>query len=201
MKTLFFIFIMLIGRLNVSFGQRRTVVHLISKKNFSQQADSVLNIALQLVDSVINTQEFKEGILKAKFARNNNLSNTEILSLFLSGQEVYQKKANDTMDLILETYPDQKGDNIGTTYSSTRIVSSEAYILRNGARCYAAHIIHEYCHTIGVEKTGFQHRHKVLSKKQRKEKCQSVPYVIGDLSRKILGVQTCKCECENYPPQ
>lgn len=119
--------------------------------------------------------------------------------MFLSGKEIHFGGANDTMDLILETYPDQDGDNIGTTYGSKRIISSEAYILRNGARCYAAHIIHEYCHTIGKNKIGFGHHHRVLSKKQRRKKCQSVPYIIGDLARKILGIRTCKCECENYP--
>jgi len=183
----------------LSIGQTHSYVHLVSKKNFSPKADSILNIALPLIDSVINTNTFREGILTAKFINNQNQTNTDILTLFLSGKEVHLGSANDTMDLILETYPDQNGDNIGTTYGSKRIVSSEAYILRNGARCYAAHIIHEYCHTIGKSTIGFGHRHRVLSKKQRREKCQSVPYIIGDLARKILGVRTCKCECENYP--
>jgi hypothetical protein len=183
----------------LSFGQNHTYVHVVSKKNFSQKADSILSIAIPLVDSVINSIEFREGILNAKFINNQNLSNTEILALFLSGKEVHFNVPNDTMDLVLETYPDQNGDNIGTTYGSKRIVSSEAYILRNGARCYASHIIHEYCHTIGKGTIGFGHRHRVLSKRQRREKCQSVPYIIGDLARKILGVRTCRCECENFP--
>ena len=197
MKKLFFAVLFLSFTLN-SVGQIYTTVHLVSKKKFSQKADSILNLALPLIDSVINTLTFKAGILNSKFLNNKNLSNTEILDLFLSGKEVHSTGANGTMDLILETYPDQKGDNIGTTYGSRRIVSSEAYILRNGARCYAAHIIHEYCHTIGYDTTGFGHHHSTWTKKRKREKCQSVPYIIGDLARKILGVKTCNCECENY---
>lgn len=198
MKQLCFTIPLLVFTL-LAVGQPHTYVHLVSKKNFSPKADSILNIALPLIDSVINTLAFGEGILNAKFINTQNQLNTDILTLFLSGKEIHFNHANDTIDLVLETYPDQNGDNIGTTYGSKRIVSSEAYILRNGARCYAAHIIHEYCHTIGNGSIGFGHRHRVLSKKQRREKCQSVPYIIGDLARKILGIQTCKCECENYP--
>lgn len=182
-----------------SYGQQHTKVHVVEKNNFSAKADSILNVAIPLLDSVINSKAFQEGILIAKFIGNQRLSNDDILTLFKTGKEVHGNGANDTMDLILETYPDQNGDNIGTTYGSRRIVSSEAYIIRNGARCYAAHIIHEYCHTIGRDSIGFSHRHNVFSKKQRREKCQSVPYIIGDLARKILGVITCKCECENFP--
>ena len=116
-----------------------------------------------------------------------NLTNLQILVLFLSGKEIHKEVANDTINLILETYPDQNGDNIGTTYNSKTISSSEAYILRNGARCYAAHIIHEYCHTIRPGRFGFGHRHTVYTRKQRRQKCQSVPYIIGDLARKILA--------------
>jgi len=198
MKPLFFTFHFLLLTF-LAVGQTHSYVHLVSKKNFSQKADSILNIALPLIDSIINTLVFRDGILNAKFINNQNQSNTDILTLFLSGKEVHFNDANDTIDLVLETYPDQNGDNIGTTYGSKHIVSSEAYIIRNGARCYAAHIIHEYCHTIGFGTIGFGHRHKVWSKKQRREKCQSVPYVIGELARKILGIPTCKCECENYP--
>ncbi len=197
MKHLIFTFLFFIS-IFLSVGQSHTNVRLVSKKNFSPKADSILMIALPLIDSVINTVTFSEGILNAKFINNQNLSQKDILKLFLSGKEVHFNSANDTMDLVLETYPDQNGDNIGTTYGSYRIVSSEAYILRNGARCYAAHIIHEYCHTIGASNDGFSHRHRVFSKKHRREKCQSVPYIIGDLARRILGLQTCNCECENY---
>lgn len=184
---------------SICWGQQRTYVRVVSKLNFSRQADSLLNLALPLIDSVVNSMAFREGILNAKFVNNENLSNVEILSLILTGKEVHFHRSNDTMDLFLETYPDQSGDNIGTTYDSKRIVSSEAYIIRNGERCYAAHIIHEYCHTIGNGRYGFSHRHRVLTRRQRREKCQSVPYIIGDLARKILSVQTCYCECENYP--
>jgi hypothetical protein len=184
---------------STSEAQRHTYVHIADKKNFTPEMDSILSIALPLIDSVINTQAFRDGILKARFVNARGVSNTEIYEMYVSGKEVKSNAANDTMDLYLETYPDQNGDNIGTTYGSRRIVSSQAYIRRNGARCYAAHLIHEYTHTIGIGTTGFGHRHRVLSRRQRREKCQSVPYIIGDLARKILGLQTCKCECENYP--
>src|SRR6218665_547567 len=167
-KPCLLIFFTLIGFLAIA--QRHTYVRVVSKKNFNAKTDSVLRAALPLIDSVINSPAFREGILQAKFLNAKELANADILRLLLSGKEVHGDGPNDTLDLVLETYPDQNGDNIGTTYGSKRIVSSEAYILRNGARCYAAHIIHEYCHTIGDEESGFGHVHRVLTRKQRRKK-------------------------------
>lgn len=198
MKGTFLVLIFAIAISKVD-AQNHTYVAVKSKKNFNAKTEKILNEAIILVDSVINSSFFKEGILNAKFLFNENLSNSDILNLILNGEEFLSRKKDYTLDLFLETYPDQKGDNIGTTYGAKRIVTSQAYILKHGARCYAAHIIHEYCHTIGSNNAAFKHRHRVRTKMQRREKCQSVPYVIGDLARKTLGLATCNCECENYP--
>ncbi len=185
----------------IMHAQVHTYVRVVSKDNFTHETDSILSVALPLIDSVVNTAAFRQGIFNARFRENKGLSNQTILNLFLGGKEVSSPIANDTIDLYLETYPDQRGDNIGSTFNSHTIVSSQAYILRKGARCYAAHIVHEYCHTIGNGKIGFEHPHNTFWPGNKRKKCQSVPYIIGDLARIILGINTCNFECENYQQQ
>ena len=181
----------------ISGTSNRTCVRVIFKENFSVKTDSVLKRALFLVDSIINTRKFKDSILSSVFVNSKDCSNDQILSLFLKGHEAWNALDNDTMDLNLAIYPDQNGDNIGTTYNSRKIVSSEKYILKNGAGCYAAHIIHEYCHTIGYNGSGFSHIHNTSGGRKR-EKCLSIPYVIGEIARKQLGIKTCYFECEGF---
>jgi hypothetical protein len=184
----------------LSIAQRHTHIRVLSKQNFTPSADSILQKALPLIDSVVNTPAFQQAVLTAIFTDNQGLSNEEILEMFLSGTESHRPRPNDTIDLVLETYLDQRGDNIGSTFNAKTIISSRAYMQQRGARCYAAHLIHEYCHTLGrITGQGFTHLHRIRGSKKRKRlKCQSVPYIIGDIARRLLGV-TCNFECENYP--
>ena len=174
-----------------------TTVKITKKENFSPKTDSILKKSIFLIDSIVNTENFRKAIISANFVNFKGCSNHEILLLFLGGCEISKPILNDTMEFELVIYPDQQGDNIGTTYSSRRIVSSEKYILKNGERCYAAHLIHEYCHTIGYDGFGFAHIHNTSNGRKR-EKCLSVPYIIGEVARKQLGMKTCHFECEGY---
>ena len=174
-----------------------TFVKITKRENFTFKTDSILKKSVFLIDSIVNTENFRKAIISANFVNVKGCTNHEILLLFLGGCEISKPILNDTMEFELVIYPDQQGDNIGTTYSSRRIASSEKYILKNGARCYAAHLIHEYCHTIGYDGFGFAHIHNTINGRKR-EKCLSVPYIIGEIARKQLGMKTCHFECEGY---
>ena len=174
-----------------------TFVKITKRENFTFKTDSILKKSVFLIDSIVNTENFRKAITSANFVNIKGCTNHEILLLFLGGCEISKPILNDTIEFELAIYPDQQGDNIGTTYSSRRIVSSEKYIFKNGARCYAAHLIHEYCHTIGYDGFGFAHIHNTSNGRKR-EKCLSVPYIIGEIARKQLGMKTCHFECEGY---
>ncbi|MBC7388301.1 MAG: hypothetical protein H7329_03745 [Opitutaceae bacterium] len=174
-----------------------TSINIIKKENFTPKTDSILQKSIFFIDSIVNTENFRKAIISANFVNVKGCSNQEILRLFLGGGEISKPILNDTMEFELAIYPNQNGDNIGSTYNSRKIVSSEKYIFKNGARCYAAHLIHEYCHTIGYDGFGFAHIHNTSNGRKR-EKCLSVPYVIGEIARKQLGIKTCHFECEGF---
>ena len=179
--------------LNNCYAQDHISVRVIEQTNFDAQLQSVLDEAVLIIDSVVNNDAFKTKVLSSHFLGTNGKSNQEIWNLFSRGVEIHSPEPNNAMDLKLSIYPGQNGDNIGTTMGGEKIVSSRAYILRNGSKCYASHIIHEYFHTLG-----FVHRHRVFTKKQRREKCLSVPYVVGDVARIIMDCGSCGFECENF---
>ena len=181
--------------LTQNYNLKATKIIVTSKENFTSKTDSILQVALVLAEGVINSERFEKIILQAQFVNTKDCSNNEILKLIHSGYEIWKPVANDTIELQLGIYPDQNGNNIGSTWSSKKITTSEKYLLKNGAPCYAAHLIHEYCHTIGYDNEGFTHIHNTNGGR-RKEKCSSVPYVIGEIARKLLNISTCHFECE-----
>ncbi len=173
-----------------------TSIKILKRQNFTPKTDSILQKAVFLIDSIVNTAGFRNAVLAAQFVNTKGCTNEEIRFLFLKGHEVFKPFDNDTLEFELSVYPDQNGDNIGTTYHSKRIETSEKFILKNGAKCYAAHLIHEYCHTIGYDGLGFAHIHNT-SNGRKQEKCSSVPYVMGEIARRLLNSKTCHFECEN----
>jgi hypothetical protein len=165
-------------------AQTSTTVSVSFHKEFETEDKIILEEALLLIEQIINSNEFKKAVSEASYRDNKNLSGKEILEMILQGTEVHSNEIDYEMDFILSTYPGQSGDNVGSTYGGTRIETSQSYIRRNGAKYYAAHLIHEYCHTLG-----FTHIHKTLGLKSRKRRKQnSVPYKVGSIAKKILGI-------------
>lgn len=193
-KTHITCLIFLIIASNGLFAQgERTSINIISKEKFTPETNRILEEAIVLMDSVVNTATFRDKLLAARLEKTNGHSNAQILEMILQGREVKRPQADYVIDFTLETYSDDRGDNIGSTFNQERIVTSDKYISSRGARCYASHLLHEYCHTLG-----FSHPHSFLFFGRKRKKCRSVPYVVGNIVRELLGKDTCGAACESY---
>jgi hypothetical protein len=139
--------------------------------------------SLYLLDSVVNTQIFKDAVLKADFSNTNGLTNEEIYQEFIS-----PKYTQIRGHLILEIdttkkwnvrYQRRKHPSIG--YDNRRgdstVHTVQVQLVRYlTVEDYAEHIAHEYCHMIG-----FVHPNKKL---------KSVPYGIQYIIEDLLTKKT-----------
>lgn len=163
-----------------SASAQRTAVQVDYKSGFNHETDSILQVALHLLDSIVNTDSFAARMNSATFKRNNGLSNKEILDRYRSGNE--NGVADNIINLRLDVYPGYAGGGeVGHTTGDNVTHTYQEYITRNGAACYAAHLAHEYAHVLG-----FSHpRFRFLGN----TKALSVPYVIGDIVAGLLGAK------------
>ena len=110
-------------------------------------------------------------------------------TLGLTPKEVYDHLAtpnasDNRIVLRLSVYPnDAGGGEVGVTSTDRngrQLTSTyQQYIETNGAKCYAAHLAHEYCHW-----QGFRHpKYQVFGR----HKAHSVPYMVGDLFAEYVG--------------
>ena len=146
-----------------------------------------LKMATQMLDSVLNSQAFKDGVTQLDLRIGNlGLTNNEILKLILSGANWYKDSTPDfAMDLHLMVFDKYRGaGNFGVTDMNTHVTATHrCFIWQSDVRCYAAHLAHEYMHEIGFldEKTGVW---------PFRRKTSAVPYQIGNLINRLLGNQT-----------
>lgn len=159
-------------------GQAPTQFKVVKAGGFSPVTDSLLTQALLLLNQHFFSPEFEQEIIKARMKITLGLTPAQIRA------RITAPDAGNSILMRLEVYPAYAGgDEVGVTISNpdgshlTR--TYEGYILEHGAKCYAAHLAHEYCHWVG-----FWHpRFKFLGNRKR----LSVPYVIGDLLAARLG--------------
>lgn len=134
-----------------------------------------LDSAVDIVEMLVNSKLFEEKVLRSKYLRKKNKSNQEILNLFKSGKKESSVSDNVIINLKVDVYDNSKNE-IGNTDNDNVIHTNKQYILENGASCYAAHLIHEYCHVLG-----FRH-----AKWRLPFRSKTVPYKIGDFATEIL---------------
>lgn len=161
-----------------------TTVNIISVKNFNQREKELLQQSVTLIEQVINSDVFRDRVLKFSyngknvFNNNRGLSNEQILKLLLSGKEEYNNRIDNVLDFILEISTACPKGVIGTTYNGKRTETYRCKINEMNEAEYAGHLIHEYCHYLG-----FSH-----SKKYNKTRQYTVPYAIGYLVRDLSTV-------------
>lgn len=150
--------------------------------SFDEQSSKILKIAIERLEKIFNSKEFKNEVLKAKLRiGNKGLSNSEIFELIMSGENKHMNESVDfSIDLRLRVFDNYFGSgNFGITNMTTRVTRTHrCFILENNIDCYISHLAHEYMHQIGFidKRTWF------LGKKTK-----SVPYKIGNIVKKILG--------------
>ncbi len=146
-----------------------------------------INDAIQLIEAVINSDEFKQEILdhewngKKQFAQADGLSNEEIYQKIIEGFETTDESESPTLgtlDLSLQVYRPffRWSKVIGYTRPNENTIYLNRYRLRDNSTAeVAANLVHEWTH-----KLGFDHDSKATSRR-----AYSVPYRVGDLFLKI----------------
>jgi hypothetical protein len=161
-----------------------TKVNIVSKKNFTQEEDTLLNKAVALIEQVINSEAFRKRIIdfsfngKKKFNFNRGMKNEEIFNLLLSGEERYNNQADTELDFILEIGDECPQGVVGVTIGGKRTKTYRCKLNEMNAAEYAGHLIHEYCHYLGFTHT----------KNHNATRKYTVPYAIGYIVRDLATI-------------
>lgn len=170
------------------------VINLISHINYSGARLVKLQSALKQLQSVLNSQQFKDAVLnyttdgKPTFSFKKNLfhsfeiyTNKQVFEMIQQAHEVPGNVTDGSVDLYLELLNGGGGSTVGYgnpgnetiyTYSEWFDAQTEASI--------ADHIAHEWTHKIGFDHAKYAW--------QDKNRDRSVPYGIGELVRGFCGL-------------
>lgn len=175
--------ILLVICANLTLAQQKLRVNAIQvDSSFDQVSLAKLNEAVELLDSIFNSEKFAEAVRHTEFMFGNfSLTNYQILELIRSGADNYKDKPKDySIDIRVKVFNEYFGHgNFGITDMDTRITRTHrCYILQNDVKCYASHLSHEYMHQIGF----YDKKTWVLGTKTK-----SVPYKIGNIVDALIG--------------
>lgn len=183
MKIIVSLLFLLLTFSNLSFSQQRVKVNAIQVDiSFDLASLARLNVAVKVLDSIFNSEEFAREVLHTEFNVGNfGLKNYQILELIKSGVDNYKDKPKDySIDIRVKVFNEYFGyGNFGITDMDTRITRTHrCYILHNDVKCYISHLAHEYMHQIGF----YDDKEWLFGTKTK-----SVPYKIGNIVNKLIG--------------
>jgi len=156
-----------------------------------------LNRSLALLESTINSDKFKTAVLnfksfqfvrykcffgmKASTIQLKKYTNTEVYDILMKGHR--QDVTNSYMDLKLTLSEKKERSAVGETNGYDVTTTYRAAFDRMTESELAAHITHEWTHTLGFE-------HSFSNNCDPTRDCLTVPYAIGNIVEIIL---TGKC--------
>ncbi len=145
---------------------------------FTPATEQALDQAIVFLNDHFFSAGFRTQIVNASTFFRNGLTPQQVYDALMPPNDL----ARNRIVLRLSVYDTYAGGGeVGVTTHDDRglyLTSTyQKYILENGAKCYAAHLAHEYCHWRGFLDLGLFARIKH----------RSVPYVVGDLFAEYLG--------------
>jgi predicted Zn-dependent protease len=150
--------------------------------DFDEEQTNKMLDALERLELVINSEEFKQRILNHEykgekvFVDNNGLSNEEIYEVIMKGAEDLAPKTVDVIDLDLTLY-EKNNSVVGYTYPNTqRIWVNNKFFKTNSLAKVAKNVAHEWTH-----KLGFEHDFNRTSSRN-----YSVPYAVGEIIQELI---------------
>lgn len=176
-------------------------VNLIETHTYKGKDLDKLQRTFRLIEETINGEAFESAVLnfksfqfvkyqcmfsiKTKTIPLKEYTNKELYEVLMGG---HHKVGDDTfMDLKLELADGGGGSAIGVTNNNNVITTYRKAFDRLNEAELAAHLVHEWTHTMGFE-------HSYSNKCDSKRDCYSVPYAIGNIVEIILTGK-CYYEC------
>lgn len=181
----------------------RLRLHAHKLANFTyEQEDIFMTKVAPLLEKVVNSEEFKEEVLKYtweqrrrhgpwwrrrystaiihQFKKSNGKTNFQVYNELMSGADVHNTIADGDIDLYLTLYYSRKSV-IGYTYPSTfktwvnRKFFNRWLKSREGHCSIIGNIVHEYMHNLG-----YGHSFRWNSTREH-----TVPYAVGYIARSV----------------
>lgn len=144
-----------------------------ARKNFTKDEYNKFQRAISLGEQVLNSIEFKNKVLSAKFRETDNKSNKEIYDMFMSGKDAFNKEIDSDIDIYISMYY-SANKVIGYTYPSTyKTWMNRKFFKKFDVTEILGNLVHEYCHNLG-----FGHNIRV-------GRSNTVPYRIGYIARDL----------------
>lgn len=157
----------------VTVSNRELKFEIHGLNNFTKRQKKKFMEAMTKGKKVLNSQQFKDGILAMYFTETNGLSNMQIYNLICSGKDLYNEEDDYDIDVLVTMYTKKYSGTIGYTFPSTwkTWINSKFFNVFEIWEIFG-NVFHEALHNFG-----FGH-------KQAKK--TSVPYLIGYLARDLL---------------
>lgn len=170
-------------------GNKKLIVD-VYMKNFTRTDKEKVNRAAEILETVINSQEFKQRVInftykgEKRFHQNKGLSNQEIYDNLMTGEEILMPRSTGIMNFDLSLYrsknPWSKVKGY-TTGDSMKIYMNKKFFRRASwtSNDVAANMAHEWVH-----KMGYSHDYR-----NNPDRPYSVPYaigyIVGDIAREM----------------
>lgn len=125
-----------------------TKVTVRSVNGFTEDQKIKMLRCLSLLERIINTNEFKEEVLKANFKKTEGYNNNEIYKMIMEGRESLDEIPDSEIDLYLNLSTDNPNE-LGHTSNQRDVYTGTQTFNDMEDWEYAGHVAHEYCHTLG----------------------------------------------------
>ncbi len=150
--------------------------------DFNPEQEAKMLQALERLEIVINSQEFKKRVLEHQyqgeytFVDNEGLSNEEIYNKIMEGAETFDPVVDEELDLDITLYY-RNNSTVGYTYPNThKIWVNNKFFAGFTLGKVAANAMHEWTHKIG-----FGHDFKKTARRS-----YSVPYAVGTIVKELV---------------
>lgn len=151
----------------------RLTVEINSMKGFSDKDIEKYSMAITLLETVINTQEFVNQVKEMKLTGLNGLARSELISMIFSGAEALRPEHDGKIDVDVVMY-DENNNVVGYTNPSTvKTWLNNKFFKKYTHAEVACNLFHEWLH-----KLGFDHRSAT--------DYTSIPYALGYLVREMI---------------
>lgn len=156
------------------------VVKPMDIKGFDGDSMVKVEKAFEVLEAVVNSQEFKNRIVNFKntageraFASNKKLTNEQIYANFMEGKETLQPSTEGEMNFFISMYYKRWSKVIGWTNGSINTINVNWKFFKNfKPNDVAGNLAHEWTHKIGYDhKSAAEH--------------DSAPYAIGYIVREM----------------